>query len=68
MPLAIEVGLGPGNFVLDGDPAPPPKKRGTASNFWAMSTVAKRLPISATAEHLLLLLHVRFELDVKRCD
>jgi len=25
-PLGIEVGLGPGNIVLDGDPAPP--KRG----------------------------------------
>jgi len=28
MPLGTEVGLGPGNIVLDGDPAPP--KRGTA--------------------------------------
>ena len=29
MPLATEVGLGPGDIVLDGDPAPlpPPKKR-----------------------------------------
>jgi len=27
MPLGMEVGLGPGNFVLDGDPAPLPKKR-----------------------------------------
>jgi len=26
MPLGMEVGLGPGDFVLDGDPAPPPKK------------------------------------------
>jgi len=25
MPLRIEVSLSPGNFVLDGDPAPPPK-------------------------------------------
>ena len=24
--LGIEVGLSPGNFVLDGDPAPPPPK------------------------------------------
>jgi len=23
MPLGMEVGLGPGNIVLDGDPAPP---------------------------------------------
>jgi len=28
MALGVEVGLGPGDIVLDGDPAPPPKKRG----------------------------------------
>jgi len=26
MPLGMQVGLSPGNFVLDGDPAPLPKK------------------------------------------
>ena len=26
MPLGMEVGLGPGVFVLDWDPTPPPKK------------------------------------------
>ena len=26
MPLGMEVGLSPGDFVLDGDPAPSPKK------------------------------------------
>ena len=26
MPLGMEVSLGPGDFVLDGDPAPLPKK------------------------------------------
>jgi len=26
MKLGMEVGLGPGHFVLDGDPAPPPPK------------------------------------------
>jgi len=26
MPLGIEVGLGPGDFVFDGDPATPRKK------------------------------------------
>ena len=26
MPLSMEVGLGPGDFVLDGDPAPLPKR------------------------------------------
>ena len=29
MKLGMEVGLGPGHIVLDGDPAPPPE-RGTA--------------------------------------
>jgi len=97
MPLGTEVGFGPGNIVLDRDPAPP--KKGTApplsvhvlllSNGWMdqdatwygvdlcpghivsdgaqlprkmaqqppsfrpMSIVAKRSPISATAELLL---------------
>jgi len=44
----MEVGLGPGDFVLDGDPAPPPEKRGWSSppqkklkKIWAMFTVAK---------------------------
>ena len=52
MPLGTDVGLGPGQIVLDGDPAPPLKKNGTAPNFRTMSIVAKRSPISATAEHL----------------
>jgi len=28
MPLGSEVGLGPGDIVFDGDPAPPPQKKG----------------------------------------
>jgi len=51
VPLCTDVGLGPGHIVLDGDPAPLPKK-GHAPNFRPMSIVAKRSPISATAEHL----------------
>ena len=31
MPLGTELGIGPGDIVLDGDAALPPKKRGTAS-------------------------------------
>jgi len=31
MPLGMEVGLGPGHIVLDGDQAYPPKKGGTAA-------------------------------------
>ena len=52
MPLGREVGLGPSDIVLDGDPQLP-LKRGTAPNFGPISIVAKRSPVSATAEHLL---------------
>jgi len=51
MPLGTEVGLGPDDIVLNESQLPPPKKnRGTAPNFRPMSIVAKRSPISATAE------------------
>ena len=43
MPLGMQVGLGPGDFVLDGDPALPPQKGWRAPNFWPMLIVAKRL-------------------------
>jgi len=43
IPLDMEVSLGPGHIVLDGKPAPPPKKRGHSPNFRPMSIVAKRL-------------------------
>ena len=33
MKLGIQVGLGPGHIVLDGDPAPPPQKEGEAPQF-----------------------------------
>jgi len=52
MPLGTKVGLGPGRIVLHGDPAPPPKRGTVPPNFRPMSIVAKRSPISATAEHL----------------
>jgi len=52
-PLCNEVGLGPVDIVLDGDPASP-KGRGTAApNFRPMSIMAKRSAVSATAELLL---------------
>jgi len=41
VPLDMEVGLSPGDFVVDGDPVPSPK--GGAPNFWPTSIVAKRL-------------------------
>ena len=43
MPLGMEVDLGPGHIVLDGDPAPLPQKRAETPNFRPMSIVVKRL-------------------------
>ena len=45
MPLGLEVGLSPGNVVVDGDPAAPPQKGRGAPNFRRMSIVVKRLHI-----------------------
>jgi len=53
MPLGTELGLGPGDIVLDWHPAPPAKGHSTPT-FRPMSIVAKRSPISATAELLFL--------------
>jgi len=46
MKLGMQVGLGPGHIVLDGDPARPPPKKGAQSspNFRPMSVVA-RIPL-----------------------
>jgi len=49
MPLGMEVDLGPGDFVFDGDPCSYPGKKGTKRahpsppNFWLLSIMAKRL-------------------------
>jgi len=53
MPLRPRVRLGPGNIVLDGNPAPPPEGAQQPRSFRPVSIVAKQSPISATAEHLL---------------
>jgi len=53
MPFGTDIGIGPGHIVLDGDLAFALPQRGTAPSFRPMSIVAKRSPISATAEHLL---------------
>ena len=37
MPLSMEVGLGPGDFVFDRDPALPRKKGTAPPYFWPMS-------------------------------
>jgi len=49
IPLGTEIGLGPGDVVLDGDPVPP-RKLDSSSYFSAHFAVA-RSPISAAAEH-----------------
>jgi len=44
MPLGMEVGLGPGDFVLDENPSPFPKRgQSPLPNFGPTSIVAKRL-------------------------
>jgi len=53
MPFGTEVCIGSGHIVLDGDPVPTPKKGAQPLNFRPMYIVAKRTPISATAEHAL---------------
>jgi len=50
MPLGKEVGLGPGDTVLDGDPDPPRKVAHHNPTFRPMSIVTKQSPIAATAE------------------
>jgi len=45
MALPVEVGLGPGHIVPDGDPATL-SKRGRTPTFWPISIVAKRLDVS----------------------
>jgi len=55
MPLGMEVDLGSGHIVLDGGPIPTPATGTDAPSFRPMSIVAKRPPISATTEHLLIL-------------
>jgi len=50
MPFGTEAGLGPFDIALDGPRSP---KKVMATNFLPMSIVAKRSPISATAELLL---------------
>jgi len=51
MPLGTEVGLSPGDVVLDGDPAPSTERGTAVPHFWAHFALA-RSPISATAELL----------------
>jgi len=50
MLLGMEVGLGPGNIVLDGNPS---YFHSSLSRIWAMSIVVKQSAIAATAELLI---------------
>ena len=56
-PLGMEVDLGPGHIVLDGDPGPSPRERGTAApSFWPMSVVATVAHLSYCECHMYLTL------------
>jgi len=46
MLLGREVGLDASNIVLDGDPAPPPKKAAESPNFRHMSIVASSILVN----------------------
>ena len=52
MPIVRKVGLGPGDIVLDKDRAPPTEICTAAPTFRPISVVAKRSPISTSAELL----------------
>ena len=43
LPLGMEVGIGPGHIVLDGDPTPPPLKGHSPPHCQPVSVVAKLL-------------------------
>jgi len=65
MPLGTKVDLSPGHVVLDGtQPASPESGTAAPPSFWPMSIVAKRSPISATAE---LLLYFACDVDNAKC-
>jgi len=70
IPLGTEVGLGQGNIVLDVDPASPHGKGHCSPPpiFRPMSIVAKRSPISATAELLFFLDTILLGLAYSKCD
>jgi len=54
MPLGKEVSLGPSDIVIDGDPVGTQSLTAASSHFRPVPIVAKRSPISATAELLLI--------------
>jgi len=48
MSLGVELGLGPGDFVLDGDPTPPSKWGGAppqfSAHFYCGQTASIKMP------------------------
>jgi len=60
MPLGLEVGLGPGEFVFDGDPAAPRKRAHPPHPIFGPSLLWPRSPILATAEILLDICTVKY--------
>ena len=50
MPLGVELGLSPWDFVLDGDRAAVPKKGAEPPNFRPMSIAVKRLPLGTEVD------------------
>jgi len=53
MSLGMEVGLGPGDFVLDRDTAPPPQKGGRVPlQIFGLFLVAKWLDEDGTLQQL----------------
>ena len=67
IPLGTEVGLGPGDIVLDWDSAPPPAERGTSARHFSALFALARSPISATAELLFLFYSAPQCSHCKRC-
>jgi len=55
MPLGVEVSLGQGHIVLDGLETQPAPEKSTAAPLFSADVYCSQSPISATAEHLLLL-------------
>jgi len=41
MKLGMQVGLGAGHYVLDGDPAPPPQRGAETPNFRPISVATR---------------------------
>jgi len=64
IPLDTEVGLDPGYVVLDGDTQPSREMGTAAPTFRPTSIVAKRSPISSTAE---LLYKLVLQITIRQC-